>query len=135
MVGRGYRRGAEVAVMGALLDAEVREHLVVLIVGLVALAAIGGAMVAVVMKALSIHRWLIKHFSALDASIGNLRTAIGDRFAQHEREEREWQGKIHEKLEDVRDRIARMEGQLSAAAEERVHRRAVEDQHAPRVEE
>lgn len=121
--------------MGALSNPGVVDHLPVLIVGLLALAAMGGAMLAIVVKALSIHRWLLKHFAALEASIGTLRTAIGDRFSEHERDEREWQSELAAKVEDVRERLARMEGQLSASAEERRHRRAVEDQHAAQVEE
>lgn len=88
----------------------------------VALAVISGAVVGIVIKALSVHRWLLRQFTDLTASINGLRSAIGERFERHEREEREWQRELAEKVEDVRERLARMEGQLTEAEKERMRR-------------
>jgi hypothetical protein len=121
--------------MEALFAPGVSEHLPIFLALLGAVGVLLGALVGVIVKVLSIYKWLVAGFEGVNAAIASLRTAIGDRLASHERDERVWQSELAAKVEDVRERLARMEGQLAASASERVHRRAIEDQHTTRVEE
>lgn len=89
---------------------------------LASLVVFGGLVVGIVMGVLRVAEWLRGQFGAVNTAISDVREAIASRFAAHESEERVWQADLNAKVEDMRERLARMEGQLSASAEERRRR-------------
>lgn len=101
----------------------VTPHNVYLVVGaLASLVVLGGIVVGIVMRVLTVYRWLQRQFEEITGSLMALQHGMEQRFTAHEADERRWQSDLNAKVDDMRERLARMEGQLSASAEERVRR-------------
>jgi len=104
--------------MGPLSPNDARTVLVVA----VSLVAAAGLVVGIVLKVLSAYRWLQSEFAQVTGALTALQSGIAERFARHEEDERQWQADLNAKVEDMRERLARMEGQLAASADERNRR-------------
>lgn len=104
--------------MGSLSPDDARTVLVV--AG--SLVAGAGVVVGIVMRVIKVYRWLQGEFAQVTGALTALQAGISERFSRHEADEREWQADLNAKVEDMRERLARMEGQLSASAEERRRR-------------
>ncbi len=97
------------------MDALITNHLGAVVASLSALAVLVGGLVGVVLKVLQVYRWLMREFDELKGAIMSIQHGVDQRFNQHESEEREWRYEVSGSIEDVRERLARMEGKLEAA--------------------
>lgn len=108
--------------MGALIQ----SNLPAVVAALSALVVTGGLVVGIVIKVLGLYRWLMQQFEEVKGSLFALQSGMSERFEAHEKDERKWQGELSVKMDDMRERMARMEVKMEAADEERRRRSARE---------
>jgi hypothetical protein len=108
------------------MDSLITNHLGAVVAALSALAVIAGGLVGIVLKVLQGYRWLMQEFEEVKGAIFAMQHGVEARFTEHEKEERAWQSDVTTKVDDMRERMARMEGKLEAAEQERMRRVARE---------
>ncbi len=106
------------------MDALITNHLGAVVGSLVALAVILGGLVGIIVKVIEVYRWLMREFDEVKGAIFAMQQGVEARFTNHEHDERQWQSELNAKVDDMRERMARMEGKMEAAEEERRRRSA-----------
>lgn len=109
------------------MDSLITNHLPAVVGAIGALVVIAGGAVGIILKVLQGYRWLMQEFEEVKGAIFAMQHGVETRFAAHEAEERQWQADLNAKVDDMRERMARMEGKMEAAEEER-HRRAAREE-------